>query len=331
MPRVLLVLDSPSEAAALADLLAQQRLDTRRVSCGAEAIQELSGDERPDIVVMDSVLRDMAGVQALRVMKDRLDEEFLPVILLSAKADADSRVSGLLAGADDVVSKPCEGAELPARVTALLRIKSAQDALRHAKMELERLSITDALTGLFNRRYFDYRLQQEVERSRRHGDAVALMLLDLDHFKKVNDRYGHHAGDAALRLTAEILQRELRTLDVCTRWGGEEFAIILPNTDGPGAVVVAERVLRAVRTHARCSAPPVREPAHRLERFRITTSLGAAVFPSPGVDGADALVAAADGALYRAKDEGRDRARFASVPDCSRAAPVAGLARAAFA
>jgi two-component system cell cycle response regulator len=325
----LLVLDSPAEAATLASILARQGLDTSSVSRGAEAIRALSRDARPDIVVMDSALRDMDGVQALRALKDRAEEEFLPVVLLSSQPDAESRVSGLLAGADDVLSKPCQGAELWARIAALLRIKAAQDSLRKAKLELERLSITDGLTGLFNRRYFQYRLEQEVERCRRHGDTVALMLIDLDHFKKVNDRYGHPAGDAVLRAAAEILTRELRRVDVCTRWGGEEFAVILPDTGRPGAAVVADRVLRALRAGLRFSAAPVRGQALRPERFRVTASLGLAVHPSAGVDRADELVSAADAALYRAKDQGRNRACFGPPPGRSPVAPAARLARAA--
>ena len=329
--RALLVLDSPTEAAVLSSILARQGLDTRSVSRGADAIRALSRDARPDIVVMDSALRDMDGVQALRALKEHADEEFLPVVLLSSQTGPESRVSGLMAGADDVLSKPCQGAELWARVTALLRIKAAQDSLRKAKLELERLSITDALTGLFNRRYFQYRIEQEVERCRRHGDTVALMMLDLDHFKKVNDRYGHRAGDDALCATAEVLRHELRRVDVCTRWGGEEFAVILPDTNRAGAAVVADRVLRAVRAGLRFSVAPVRGPVHRPESFRITASLGLSVYPSAGMDRAEELVSSADAALYRAKDQGRNRACFAPSTGRSRAASAARLARAAVA
>jgi diguanylate cyclase (GGDEF)-like protein len=331
--RALLILDSSTEAAALASILSSQGLDTKTVRCGADGIRELSGSAPPDIVVMDFTLRDMEGVQALRAMKDRLHEgEFLPVVLLSDSADVEPRVRGLLAGADDVLSRPCQAAELSARLAALLRIKAAQDSLRRAKQELERLSITDALTGLFNRRYFQYRLQQEIERARRQGDAVALMLLDLDHFKSVNDRYGHAAGDHALCATADMLRRELRRVDVCTRWGGEEFAVILPGTGEPGAAVVAERVLRTVRASLRFSASPVvRDPAQGPESFRLTASLGFAVYPSAGVDGADELVAAADAALYQAKHQGRNRACFAPALDTPRTVPAARLPQAAVA
>ena len=315
---MLIVQDSLAEAAALADVLSGRGYVTDCVPRGADAIRQACGSAPPDIAVMDAVLADMDGVQALRAMKERFHPGFFPVILLSARADADSRVNGLLGGADDVISKPCQGAEISARVTAMLRIKAAQEALRLSKLELERLSITDSLTGLFNRRYFQYRLDQEVERSKRHGDPLSLLLLDLDHFKDVNDRYGHAVGDAVLRTTAELLKGELRRLDVCTRWGGEEFAVIMPNTEGSGAATVAERVLWTMRAKSCFS-----------ESFRVTASLGVSVYPSIGVDGAEQLIRAADVALYRAKDQGRNRICFALEPDRVRDSPTDLLARAA--
>ena len=321
-PHLLLVLDSPAESAALADALARQGFAATAVSRAGDALRRLSDEARPDAVVMDASLPDMDGWRAAGAMKDLLPEEFLPIVLLCG-GDADARVRGLLAGADDALAKPCATAELAARLTALLRIKAAQDALRRSKLELERLSITDPLTGLFNRRYFQYRLQQEVERSHRHGAPVALMLLDLDHFKRVNDRYGHRAGDVALCAMADLLRRELRRVDVCTRWGGEEFAVILPDTDRGGAAVVAERVLHATRGQLRFSAASVRGPAHRLERFQVTASAGVSVHASANAGDADELIAAADAALYRAKSEGRDRACFATGADCPCAGPLA--------
>jgi diguanylate cyclase (GGDEF)-like protein len=327
--RVLIVQDSLVEAASLADVLSGRGYVTDCVPRGADAIREACGSAPPDIAVMDAVLPDMDGVQALRAMKEQLHPGFFPVILLSGRADADSRVSGLLGGADDVISKPCQGAEISARVTAMLRIKAAQDALRVAKLELERQSITDPLTGLFNRRYFQYRLDQEIERSKRHGDPVSLLLIDLDHFKKVNDRHGHTVGDAVLCRTAELLSGELRRLDVCTRWGGEEFAVIMPNTDGSGAATVAERVLRTMRARACFSALPIRGSKDRPESFKVTASLGLSMYPSIGVESAEQLIRTADAALYRAKDQGRDRICFAPEPDRAGDAPSDLLAPAA--
>ena len=325
-PRVLLVLESPGESAALVDALAHHGFEATAVPRARDALRRLSGPRRPEAVVVDSALSDVDGSAAARAMKDLLPDEFLPILLLCG-GGVDARVRGLLDGADDAVAAPCATSELAARLTALLRITAREDGLRLANAELERLSITDPLTGLFNRRYFRYRLEQELERSRRHGAPVALMLLDLDHFKRVNDLYGHGAGDVALRALADLLGRELRRVDVCARWGGEEFAVLLPDTDQRGAAVVAERVLRAVRTHLRFSAPPVHGPARRLEHFRVTASAGVAVHASAGTADADALLAAADAALYGAKSEGRDRACFAYEAPVD--APTSDLERAA--
>ena len=304
---VLIVEESRAEAAVLAKALWREGYVTRRAADPAQALRKVGGARSPDIVLMAVRPTDAGWSDALRAMKERVHPKFLPITVLSSQTDVTSRVAALRAGADDVVAKPCPSAEIVARVEAMLRIKAMQDALELARMEAERLSITDPLTGLFNRRYFQYRLEQELERARRHGDPVSLLVLDLDHFKHVNDRYGHRAGDDALRVTAELLTRGLRRLDICTRWGGEEFAIILPNTSGPGAMVVAQRLLRALRAKACLMAPPISEPDGRPEPVQITASLGLAAFPSPGIESAEALVQAADAAMYRAKNEGRNR------------------------
>ena len=304
---VLIVEESRAEAAALAEALGREGYVTRRAVGAAQALRHVGGARSPDLVLMAVGPTDAGWSDALREMKQRVHPRFLPVTVLSPLSDVTSRVAALRAGADDVVAKPCASEELVARVAAMLRIKSSQDALELARVEAERLSITDPLTGLFNRRYFQYRLQQEVERCRRYGDSVSVLTLDLDHFKRVNDRYGHRAGDDALRLTAELLERELRRLDVCTRWGGEEFAIIMPNTGATGGLVVARRLLRALRAKAVLSAPPIDEPDGLPESVQLTASFGLAAFPAAGIESAEALVHAADAAMYRAKNEGRNR------------------------
>jgi diguanylate cyclase (GGDEF)-like protein len=206
-----------------------------------------------------------------------------------------------------VLLRTSAAAELVARVAALLRIQAAQDALQREKAELERLSTTDPLTGLMNRRYFQARLEQELERTSRHGGAASVILLDLDHFKTVNDRYGHPVGDTVLRSVADCVRGALRCEDECTRWGGEELAIILPDTDRAGAAAVAERLLRTLRSHGAFSAPLLREADARPERFHVTASIGVASFPADEVQRAEDLVRLADAALYRAKDQGRNR------------------------
>ncbi len=272
-----------------------------------------------------NVSPESSCVDALRAMKACVEPRFLPVLVLSERAGVDARVSGLRAGADDVIVRPHREEEVLARLEAMLRIKSSQDALEAARADLERLSITDPLTGLFNRRYFQYRLEQEVERARRQGGPVSVLMIDLDHFKRVNDRHGHRAGDEALRMIGDLLVRELRRPDVCTRWGGEEFAVILPGTDESGAAVVAKRLLRAIRASARLSAVRIGVPDGRPETVRVTASLGVAAYPSEAVATPEQLVQRADAAMYRAKEQGRDRVRLASALGGSRSRSAPGV------
>ena len=268
----------------------------------------------PDLVVWRSAV-DRNWSETLRTLKAWVRPSFLPVVLLAPRTDVDSRVAGLRAGADDVVGRPWQSAEVVARIAALLRIKSGQEVLEQEKLELERQSITDPLTGLLNRRYFQFQMQQEVERCRRYHEPLSLLVIDLDHFKLVNDRYGHRAGDEALRAVAGILSQELRRLDVCTRWGGEEFAVIMPKTDQAGGAVVARRILAALRAKASIMAMPLAKAKARAEVVRITASLGLASYPAAGIGDADALIQSADTAMYRAKNAGRDRVCVAGELD----------------
>ena len=296
--RILVVEDSRTQAEWLAGVLAREGYDVQTAPDGREAIRRVR-TEPFDLVLLDMILPDMNGLEVLRVIKARSDEQFIPVILLSVKSDLDSRVAGLRIGADDFIAKPFADAEIQARAGAMLRIKSLQDQLRAAKVQLEKLSITDGLTGLYNHRHFEERLAEEFRRSARYADPVSLMMIDLDHFKEVNDRYGHPFGDRVLRETAELLRSSVRELDICARYGGEEFAIILPKTHLQGALAVAERVFGSIRakTYATGGEPP---------EIRVTTSVGVAFYPSKDVTSSELLVKFADDALYRAKHGGRD-------------------------
>jgi diguanylate cyclase (GGDEF)-like protein len=270
---------------------------------GKEAIRKVR-TEPPDLVLLDMVLPDMDGLEVLRIVKARSEDHFVPVIILSVKADLDSKVAGLRIGADDFLAKPFAEAELLARCAAMLRIKRLQDELRATQKKLEEQSITDALTGLRNRRFFDERLHEEFGRAQRYSDPVSLIMLDLDHFKRVNDRWGHQAGDLVLRESAELIRASLRDPDIPARYGGEEFAVILPKTHVQGALAVAERVWRAI------GGKVFRLPGAELEasavEVRITVSIGVAFFPSKDITSAPLLVKYADEALYQAKHSGRN-------------------------
>ena len=307
--RVLVVEDSPVQAERLAQVLAAEGFQVQVAGDAAEAIRRVRTDP-PDLVLLDMILPDMSGLEVLRIIKARPDEQFIPVILLSVKSDLDSRVTGLRMGADDFLAKPFAEAEVRARAGAMLRIKTLQDQLRTAKRECERLSVTDGLTGIYNRRHFEERLREEFSRSQRHGASLSLIMLDLDHFKALNDGHGHPFGDRVLRETAELISTSIRDHDICGRYGGEEFAIVLPSTNLQGAAAVAERFLTRMRgkTYRTCAE----ETAGPAAEVRVTASVGVACHPSSGVvRGAVHLIELADKALYRAKAEGRNTIRVA--------------------
>jgi diguanylate cyclase (GGDEF)-like protein len=303
-PRVLVVEDSRTQAEWLVQVLSREGYQVTVAPDGREAIRRVRS-EPPDLVLLDLILPDMDGLEVLRVLKARADEQFIPVILLSVKADLESRVAGLRIGADDFLAKPFADAEIQARSAAMLRIKSLQDQLRSAKGQLEKLSVTDGLTGLYNHRHFEERLTEEFRRAQRYADPVSLVMLDLDHFKDVNDRFGHPFGDRVLRETAQLLAASIRDPDICARYGGEEFAIILPKTHLQGALSLAERIYRAMRqkTYLFDGVLPGAEVSPEV---RVTASMGISFFPSKDVTSPELLVKYADEALYRAKREGRD-------------------------
>ncbi len=305
--RVLVVEDSPAQAEWLRQTLSCQGYQVIVARDGREALRHVLSD-CPDLVVLDVMLPDMDGLEVLRVIKMRSGEHFVPVILISAKAGLESRVAGLRIGADDFLAKPFAEAEIQARAASMLRIKNLQDQLREANAQLEKLAVADGLTGLYNRRAFDDRLRDEFRRCHRYGEPVSLVILDLDHFKGLNDEYGHPFGDRVLRGTAELISSMVRAPDICARYGGEEFAVILPKTPVQGALVVGDRILARLREKA-YPAPVEASLASGCASVRVTASAGAASHPSAGVTTPELLIDRADEALYRAKCDGRDRIR----------------------
>jgi two-component system cell cycle response regulator len=251
----------------------------------------------PDLYLIERRLPDGDGLDLLAELKGQGDSEFVPV-MISTSGDTDERVEALSAGADESVSRPCAPDELLARVRALLRLKATHDRIRLVQRDLERLVASDPLTGLHNRRSLLDRLKQETERYARYRQPLALAMLDLDAFKPINDTYGHLFGDHVLRQVAETISHSVRTLDVAARYGGDEFAVILPQTEAQGALRVCERLLRNVSSL---------EVTQGKISVRVSLSLGLALYPGEGVASVEDLLRAADDALYRAKRSGRNR------------------------
>jgi diguanylate cyclase (GGDEF)-like protein len=305
--KILVVDDSRTQLDWLVQVLTAERYEVVTALDGAEAIRKVR-TESPDLVLLDVVLPDMDGLEVLRIVKSRPEDEFIPVILLSVKGDVDARVRGLRIGADDFLAKPFAEAEILARAAAMLRIKSLQDQIRAAKQQLETLSITDGLTGLYNHRHFQERLHEEFRRSQRYTDPVSLIMVDLDHFKQVNDRYGHPFGDKVLREAAGLMRQSVRATDICARYGGEEFGIILPRTHVQGALTLAERIWRSLgeKTYLYERVTPEGGHGADAQEIHVTASIGLAFYPSKDITSAEVLVKYADEALYRAKREGRN-------------------------
>jgi diguanylate cyclase (GGDEF)-like protein len=307
--KILVVDDSRTQLVWLVQVLEREGYAVSSAADGKEAIRKVRSDP-PDLVLLDMILPDMDGLEVLRIVKARPENEFIPVIILSVKSDLDSKVAGLRIGADDFLAKPFAEAEILARCAAMLRIKHLQERLHDMQRKLEEQSITDALTGLKNRRLFDERLHEEFRRAQRYGDYLSLIMIDLDHFKQVNDRFGHPAGDAVLSEVGSLIRASIRDPDICARYGGEEFAVILPKTHMSGALAVAERIWREIGMKE-YAVPPSAQTQATVEAgapraVQVTASVGIAFYPSKDINSGELLVRFADQALYEAKRAGRN-------------------------
>jgi diguanylate cyclase (GGDEF)-like protein len=258
---------------------------------GEQAL-DLARKHGPDLLLVDVTMPGRDGYEVCRAIQAE-SRTPPPVIFLTAHSQTNARVAGLDAGAVDYIVKPFANEELVARVRAALRTKAVHDGLVETASR-------DGLTGVFNRRELDTRAEQAVALAARHGRPFACLLLDIDHFKQVNDVYGHAAGDAVLREAARRICDASRVSDIIGRYGGEEFVVLLPETDGEGAVAAADK-LRAQLA----SAAVVTGEAS----ITVRASVGAAVWGDAMRTAAD-LYAAADQALYRAKELGRDQTQL---------------------
>jgi len=292
--KVLIVDDSP-EALALAKVrLAKEGLELLCADGGRVGL-EMARRWRPDLVLLDVNMPDMSGFEVCRELKADQELCMIPVIFLAGSSKPEDKVKGLDLGAVDYVTKPFDAFELRARVNAALRNKHLQDLLiEHAKI--------DPLTGLSNRRGLMDRLRREWSRIQRYGGALSFVMCDVDHFKRVNDTYGHAVGDRVLEAVAGAIASQCRQTDLPARYGGEEFAIIVPDEAVLGAARLAERCRRAVEA----------VDAHAQDmRGRVTASFGVA--DAVGADSPEAVVERADEALYLAKDRGRNRVEFVGL------------------
>ncbi len=258
--------------------------------------------EQIDIILCDLEMPGMDGYKFLRMVASREELMDIPVIMLTSHEEQEAKIRGLEAGASDYVTKPFFPAELLARVKVQLKIKSLQDSLKESNRQLKELSQTDALTGLANRRRLMDILAVEFERSRRNDTPFSLLMIDLDHFKRINDTYGHQEGDVVLRSLAQLMLSHLRQYDTAARFGGEEFSLVLPETDRVEAAGVAERMRKEIANLSFSG---------EIAKLKITASIGVATSPNPNIGHAEDFLRAADDALYEAKNNGRNRVEIA--------------------
>ena len=285
---------------------------------GEQAWRALQERDPPSVALLDWMMPGLDGLEVCRKVREAAREPYTYIILLTGRDRQEDVVEGLAAGADDYLRKPFDNLELEARIRTGRRIVELHGQLIVAREALREQAATDPLTRIANRRTILETLGKELERCRRSKTACAVVFVDLDHFKQVNDTHGHAAGDEVLRQAASTMRAILRPYDLVGRYGGEEFVVVLPGCDAAGARAAAER-LRAAVAGAAIGIGGV--------LVRVTCSLGIAVGDSAsGWDG-DRLLSAADAALYRAKRAGRNRIMVAGEDE--RSPPVMGEAKPA--
>jgi two-component system, cell cycle response regulator len=291
--KILVVEDTQKDFDSLKVALEKEKFTIVRSEDG-KALLALMEKELPDLIILDLVLPETDGFELCSII--RSEERFLniPILFFTSSMSMDNKLLGLQLGASDFLSKDCDPRELVIRIKNLLYSKKRFD-------EVVKLSVVDSLTHVYNRRYFQHRLRDEFERGRRYDRDFCCLIIDVDKFKEVNDTLGHPIGDKVLKSIADILRTNIRAADILCRYGGDEFGLLLPETNFQGAYVTAERVRSKVeKTNLATAEQPV----------FISLSCGISSLVEGGAVGIDELVTQADVALYKAKKAGRNQISF---------------------
>ena len=305
--KILLVEDSRTQVLRLQFMLQSHGFDSDVAINGREALEKLN-DEYYPIIITDWVMPEMDGEELCRTIRARSFDGYVFIFLVTSKDDPADIVAGLEAGADDYLTKPVMELELIARLSTAKRVIELERSLKKRNEEVLHLSVTDALTNIHNRSYYNSHFPAYITRAMRSGHHLSVVMCDIDHFKKVNDTYGHLAGDAVLKAFAGCLKGLMRVdVDLLVRYGGEEFVALLPETNADAAVVVAERMRKAI------VALIVNFEGEALD---VTASFGVGTYVPTGQDQqvtVEQMMMVADDCLYQAKREGRNCVRSAML------------------
>jgi|SRR6202050_998773 len=304
--RVLIAEDDPVSCHLLKSFLVKWDYDVAVVTDGIAALKILEAEDTPRLAVLDWMMPGMEGVQICQRVREQRNRPYVYVLLLTARSEKRDLLRGLELGADDYLTKPFDSEELRARLLVGERILSLQDDLIAAREELRFRATHDVLTGIFNRGTVMEALQTELSRQVRDQRPCGVILVDIDHFKQVNDTHGHLIGDEVLQVVARRLKQCVRPYDTVGRYGGEEFLIIASAADERGTLALAERIRTALES------TPVLTQAGEVH---ITASLGAAISNDTRGTDPQVLLRLADQALYRAKEQGRNRSELAGSPE----------------
>jgi two-component system cell cycle response regulator len=306
MMKILIAEDDVTSRLILENMLTKWGYDVVSATNGSDAWEKLQGEDAPRLLILDWMMPGIEGVEICRRIREnsKSEDQYTYVMLLTAKESKENIVTGMEAGADDYITKPFDMHELRVRVRAGERIVQLQSELLKAKKKLEIQSRTDPLTGVLNRRAILSQIGSELSRAKRENTKISISMLDLDHFKTINDTFGHLSGDAVLRECMHRVERAIREYDSVGRFGGEEFIVVLPGANEVDAFSVAERIRLKIY-----------EKAADVDGISISFTASQGLATCNGDTTVDEMIAIADKALYRAKENGRNRVEKAQVPE----------------
>lgn len=302
--RILIAEDDVTSRLILENMLTKWGYDVVSATDGNDAWKKLQEEDSPKLVILDWMMPGMEGIEICRKIREnsKSEDQYTYVTLLTAKESKENIVTGMDAGADDYITKPFDMHELRVRVRAGQRIVQLQSELLEAKKDMEIQSRTDPLTGVLNRRAILSQIENELSRAKRDNAHISISMLDLDHFKKINDTFGHLAGDAVLRESMNRVEETIRTYDAVGRFGGEEFIVVLPGAKEADAFIIADRI--RIKINAKNA---------NIDGVSIPFTISQGLATCNGELTADELIAKADEALYRAKQNGRNCVDKASL------------------